>query len=224
LIELAQVRRGHLHRTHRSRLFRQLQGRHGYATAALLPHALQDGFHVETGLGPALLDGTLDLLLDMVLQQLQNADVMLGPVAGPMLPFQCLAEFAKHGGQLPTTEDLGVVQSCRPAVQPVQIMLGIKDLLVPTVATRMRCQYLATQHDVDPLHIGLDRHRLEGGRARHAVAVGFVANHLVLVDFGRRADTRIEGPLGQGQRLVTLACETLADALGLAGLDAFAVT
>ena len=122
---------------------------------------------------------------------------MLGPVAASMLPFQCLAQFVEHGRQLPTAENVGVVQSCRPPVQPVQIMHGIKDLLVPAVATRMRRQHFATQHDVDPLHIGLDCHRLEGGGAWHAVAVGLVANHLVLVDLGRGVDTRIEGLFGQ---------------------------
>jgi hypothetical protein len=197
LIELAQVRRWHLQRTHCSRLLRQIQGRHCYAATALLPHALQDGLHIETGLGPALLDGTQDLLLGMGLQQLDDADVMLGPVTGPMLPFQGLAQFVEHGRQLPTAENIGVVQSCRPAVQPVQIMHGIKNLFVPAVATRMRRQHFATQHDVDPLHIGLDRHCLEGGGAWHAVAVGLVANHLVLVDFGRGVDTRIESLLRQ---------------------------
>ena len=64
----------------------------------LPPHTLQDGFSVEARLGPALFDGPLHLLRSMLLQQLQDADVMFGPVARPMLPFQRFTQFAGHGG------------------------------------------------------------------------------------------------------------------------------
>jgi hypothetical protein len=132
----------------------------------------------------------------MLAQQLQDADVMLGSVAGPVLPLQGFAELAKHGGQLPAAEDVGVVQRRRPTVQPVEIVLRIEDLLVPAVRARVRRDHLATQHHVDALDVSLDRHRLEGGSARHAVAVGLVADHLVLIDLGRLGDTGIEGQRG----------------------------
>jgi hypothetical protein len=75
----------------------------------LPPHTLQDGFDVEARLGPALYDGPLHLLWSMLLQQLQDTDVMFGPVARPMLPLQRLTQFAVYGGQLPAAENIGVV-------------------------------------------------------------------------------------------------------------------
>jgi hypothetical protein len=99
LVELAHVRRRHLHGTHRSRLTRQIQGcRWRSAAGGLPPHALQDRLDVEARLGPALLDGPLHVLLGMLPQQLQDADVVLGSVAGPVLPLQGLAQLAEHGG------------------------------------------------------------------------------------------------------------------------------
>jgi hypothetical protein len=225
LIEPTHVRRRHLHGTHRDRLTRQLQGRcRGRTGGRLPPHTHQDRLDVEARLGLALLDGPLHLLLGVLLQQLHHADVMLGPVARSMLPLQSFTQLVEHGRQLPAAKNVGMVHGRRPTVQPLQIVLRIEHLLVPAVTARVRRDHLPAQHDLDPLHVGLDRHGLEGSLPGHAVAVGLVADRLVLIDLGRRADTGIEGSFRQGQRLGTLPCEALADALALACLDALSVT
>jgi hypothetical protein len=225
LIELRQVRRRYLHGTHRGRLLRQIQRpQRPHAIRGLPPRTLQDGFNVEARFDPALFDGPLHLLRSMLLQQLQDADVMFGPVACPMLPLQRLAQFAEHGGQLPAAENIGVIQSRWAALQAIEIVLRIEDLLVPAVAARVRGDELPAQHNVNPLDVNLDRHSLKGGRTRHAVAIGFIADHLILVDLGRLKDIGIKRLFRQGQGLVHLAREALANALALAGLDAVAVT
>jgi hypothetical protein len=193
LIELRQVWWRHLHGTHRGWLVRQIQRpNRPSAIRGLPPHKLQDCFDVEARFGPALFDGPLHLLRSMLLQQLQDADVMFGPVARPMLPLQRLTQFAEHGGQLPAAENMGVVQSRRAALQAVEIVLRIEDLLVPAVAAWVRGDDLTAQHNVNPLDVHLDRHRLKSGRTRHAVTIGLVADHLILVDLGRLKDAGIK--------------------------------
>ncbi|HEV3164000.1 MAG TPA: hypothetical protein VGZ22_08195 [Isosphaeraceae bacterium] len=77
---------------------RQVQRRGDPRTArALPPHALEQRFDVKARLGPALLDGALDLLHGMLAQKLQDADVVLGPVARSVLPLQGRAQRAEHG-------------------------------------------------------------------------------------------------------------------------------
>jgi hypothetical protein len=93
---------------------------------------------------------------------------------------------------LPAAEDVGVIQRCRLAVERLQVVLRIEALLVLAIRARVLGQHLAVGHDLDVVHVALDRHRLEGGRARHAVAVAVEANGLVLVHLGRLADARIE--------------------------------
>jgi hypothetical protein len=128
----------------------------------------------------------------MVLQQVQNADVVLAPPVGPVLPFQRRPQFAEDGRQLPAPEDVGVVQRRRPALQGAEVMLRVEDLLVLAVAARVRGNDLTAQHDGDAVDVALDRHRPEGRCARHTVAVVVEAGHLVLVDLGRLADAGVE--------------------------------
>jgi len=71
-------------------------------------------------------------------------------------------------------------------------VLRIEALLVLAIRARMPGDHLAGSHDLDVVHVALDRHRLEGGRARRAVAVAVEAHGLVLVHLGRLADARIE--------------------------------
>jgi hypothetical protein len=130
-------------------------------------------------------------------QELQHADVVLAAAVGPVLTLQCCPQFAERRRQLPAPEDVGVIQRCRPALQRAEVVLRVEDLLVLAVAARVRRNHLTAEHDVDALHVALDRHRLEGGRARHAVAVVVEAGHLVLVHLGRLADARVEGALGK---------------------------
>lgn len=90
-------------------------------------------------------------------------------------------------------KNIGVVQCRRPALQRVQVMSWVEDLLMVAVATRLRGDYLTTQQDVHTFDVGFDRYRPEGGVAWHAVAVAVVADHLVLVGLGRLRHAGIEG-------------------------------
>lgn len=128
----------------------------------------------------------------MLLQQLQNADVLLGPAAGALVLFQGLPQFVEHGWQMPAAKDARVIQRGRPALETIQIVFRNQDLLVPAVRARVRSDHLALQHDVDAVQVSLDRHRLKSGEARHAVAVGVVAHHLVLIDLRRLVQAGIE--------------------------------
>ena len=122
---------------------------------------------------------------------------MLAAVTRPVLPLQGFAQFVKHGGQLPAAKDVGMVQSRGPTVQAVQIVCWIEDLLMPAIAARVRGDHLAAQHHLDALDVGFDRHGLEGRRAGHAVAIGLVADHLVLIDLGRLEETGSNGCAGR---------------------------
>jgi hypothetical protein len=117
---------------------------------------------------------------------------MLAAVARSVLPLQGLAQFVEHRRQLPAAKDVGMVQGRRPTIQPVEIVRRIEDLLVTAVGTRLRGDHVVPQHHVDALDAGLDRHGLEGGLTGHAVAVGLVTDHLVLIDLGRVENTGIE--------------------------------
>lgn len=145
----------------------------------------------------ALLDRALHLLLGVLWQQLQNTDVMLAAVARSVLPLQGLPQFVEDRRQLPAAKDVGMVQGRRPTIQPVEIVRRIEDLLVTAVGARVRGDHLVTQHHVDPLDVGPDRHGLEGSLTGHAVAVGLVTDHLVLIDLGGVENTGIESVLRQ---------------------------
>lgn len=84
----------------------------------------------------------------------------------------------------------------------------------------MAGDHLTPQHHLDALHVSFDGHLLESGKARDAVAVGVEAHHLVLIDLGRPVQARIKGVAWQGQGLVRLTREALADTLRLACLGA----
>jgi len=115
---------------------------------------------------------------------------------GPVLALQRRPQFAEDRRQLPAPEDVGVVQCRRPALQGAEVMLRVEDLLVPAVAAWVHGNYLAAEHDLHAVDVALDRHRLEGGRARHAVAIVVEADQLVLIDLGRLADAGVEGRVG----------------------------
>jgi hypothetical protein len=206
-------------------LIRQIQRRRRrHAAGTPLPHALQNRLHVKAGFGSALLDCPLHPFASVLLQQLQNANVMLASVARSVLPLKGSPQLVKHGGQFPAAKDVGMNQRRRPTIQPVQIVLGIEDLLMATVRAWMRRDHLVTQHHVEVLDVHLDGHGLEGGLTGDAVAVGVIADHLVFIDLGRLENTGIEGSSREGQCLVTLHGKALADALCLAGLDTLPIT
>lgn len=82
-------------------------------------------------------------------------------------------------------KDIGVVHYRRSALQRVQVMPRVEYLLVLAVATRMRGDYLSALQNVHSFDVGFDRYRPEGDVAWYAVAIGVVADHLVLVGLGR---------------------------------------
>lgn len=90
-------------------------------------------------------------------------------------------------------ENVGVVQRRRPALQRVQVMPRVENLLMLAVAAWVRGDHLAVLHDVHTRDVGFDRYRLEGGAARYAVAVGVVADHLVLIGLGQLHHAGVEG-------------------------------
>jgi hypothetical protein len=182
-------------------------------------HPQQHRFDVVPRRTPAGLDGSLHFVDGMLLQQLQDAGIVLDAAAGPVLFFQRRAQFAENGRQVPAPEDVGMVQRRRPPLQRLQVMLRIEDLLVFPVRPRVRSDHLAAQHQIDPVDVRLDRHRLEGRRPRHAVAVVVETDCLVLVSSRRLQDAGIEARFDQGQGCGRIAGEPLADRLGLAGLD-----
>jgi hypothetical protein len=194
LVELGEVRRRHLHGTQHGRLLVQRQRRGDrLLVVGVTPDTLQDPLDIKACLGLALGNDAFDDLQRLLLQQLQDAHVLLRTAPGSVLPLQRLTQFGEHGGQVPAPKDVGVIQRRRPPVQVVQVMLGHQELLVPPIGARMGSDHLTPQYHVDTVHVGLDGHLLEGGRAGHTVAVGSEAHHLVLVHQRRLEQARIEG-------------------------------
>jgi hypothetical protein len=182
-----------LHGTHDRRLLLGAQRRRHRATVLRAPaDAVQDHLHVETGFATALFDNPLHRRDRVRAQQLQHTDVLLGAALRPVLPFQRLPQFVEHRGQMPAAKDVGVVQGRRPAPETLEIVLRSQDLLVPTVATRVHGDHLTPQHHLDTIDIDLDGHLLKGSGARHAIAVGVEAHHLVFVHLRRLIQAGIE--------------------------------
>jgi hypothetical protein len=196
LVELLHARQRHLYVTHRRRTIRQIQGRcrrHRLRPA----DTQQQSFHVEAGHRAVSLDGTLYLIEAMVGQQVQDADIMLDTTPGTVLAFQVAAQLVEDRRQLPVPKDVGMVHGGRPALQRVQVMTRVEDLLMLAIATRLRGDHLAALHDVQPFDVGFDRYRPEGGVAWHTVAVAVIADHLILVGLGRLHHAGIEGIIRQ---------------------------
>jgi hypothetical protein len=72
-------------------------------------------------------------------------------------------------------------------------MPRVQHLLVLAIATRVRGDYLSALPEAHSIDVGFDRYGPEGGTTRHAVAIGVVADHLVLIGLGRLRHTGIEG-------------------------------
>lgn len=196
MVELLQVRRRHAHVAHHCGLLQWSQRRRR-VVALPAADAGQNRFHIEAGAAPALLDGPLHGGERMLVEQVQDTHVVLDAAARTVLPLQGNTQFVENGRQLPATEDLGMVQRRRPTPQRVQVVPRLDDLLVAPIRARVAGDDLALTNHVEALDVDLDGHGLEGGAARHAVAVGVEADHLVLVHLGRLHEARIEGIRGQ---------------------------
>jgi hypothetical protein len=144
----------------------------------------QNRLDVEAARTPAAFHGLVHRLQGVLIEQGQNADVVAHAATRSVLAFQRHAQLLEHRRQVPAAKDLGVVQGRRPAPQRLQVMTRIEHLLVPPVRARVRGQDLVAEHHVDALDIGLERHRLESGGARHAVAIGVEPHHLVFIHLG----------------------------------------
>ena len=192
MVELPHIRQRHLYVTHRRRTIRQIQ-RRVRCRRWLAADTQQQRFHVEARRRAAGLDDTLHLVEGMVVQQVQDADIVLDAMPGAMLTLQITTQLVEHGRQLPVPKNVGMVQGGRPALQRVQVMSRVEDLLMLAVTTRVCGDHLALLHDVKAFDVGFDRYGLEGGATRHAVAIGVVADHLVLVGLGRLQHARVEG-------------------------------
>ncbi len=194
MIELLQIRQRHVQTTHRLRLFGQVQRRRHYdRTRRPVPHALENALDVVAGFGPALFDGPLHHFDRVLPQQLHDARVVFDAAAWPVPLLQVGTQLGKERRQLPAPEDVGVIERRRLALQCFQVMLRIQALLVPAIRPRIPGEHLAGGHDLDVIHVALDRDCLKRGRARRAVAVGIEAHGLVLVHLGRLEDARVEG-------------------------------
>jgi hypothetical protein len=85
----------------------------------------------------------------MLRQQLQHADELPHACAGTVPPFQTLAEFPKHGRQLPVTIHVRMIQSRRPTLQGGQIMQRIKHIIARVVTSSMDGHDAFIKHDFD---------------------------------------------------------------------------
>lgn len=196
MVGLAQVRRRHQDAAHHRGLLGTIQRwRRGLGRAAA--HAQQDRFDVVARRATARLDHALHLVDGVLLQQLQDANVVLDAAAGAVLLLQGFAQVAEDGRQLPAAKDVGVIERRRPALQGAEVVLRIEDLLVLAVGARMRGDHLAAEHHCDAVDGRLDGDGLERSRARHAVAVVVETHHLVLVGLGGLNETRMEALLGE---------------------------
>lgn len=196
MVELLQVRRRHAHVAHHCGLLQWGQRRRR-VLALTAADACQNRFHIKAGGAAALLDGPLHGAEWMLVEQVQDTHVVLDAAARAVLPLQGGAQLLEDGRQLPAAKDLGMVQRRRPTPQRVQVVPRLDDLFVAPIRARVAGDDLALTNHVEALDVDLDGHGLEGGAARHAVAVGVEADHLVLVHLGRLHEARIEGIRGQ---------------------------
>ncbi len=92
MVELGQVRRGNLYGTHDGRLLlpRQWCGRRTIV-GGTVADTLQDPLDIKACLGLILRDDPLDDIERMLLQQLQDANVVLGSASWSVLPLQSLS-------------------------------------------------------------------------------------------------------------------------------------
>jgi hypothetical protein len=108
LIELLQVRWRHAHVAYHLGLLRLGQRRRRFVPLGAA-HTQEDCFHVETGRTPAALDGRLHRIERLLVEQVQDADVVVHAAARAVLPLQGRAQLVEHGGQMPAAKDVGVV-------------------------------------------------------------------------------------------------------------------
>lgn len=125
-------------------------------------------------------------------QQLQHTHVLTHPGTAAVTFLQPFAEFVEHGRQLPVAVHVRVVQCGRPTLQCDQIVPWIEHLIARGITPLMSGDDCVLMHNLDVIHIALDRHRLERAGTRHAVTHIVEPRELILVDFRFLTHTGIE--------------------------------
>lgn len=175
-----------------------------------------DVIGVHGGLLTALDNGLLDHLHGIFGQQLQDPNVLPRSACEPLALLEVGSQLVEAGGQFPLGKHKGMIQSCRPATENCQIMLWLHDPFAAGVAALVTGNHSRARHDLDPIDIRLDRHRIESPATRNTVAVRIESHRLILVHFRRLRDERIEGPRRQSQGRLLVLLKELSDGLCLA--------
>jgi hypothetical protein len=172
---------------------------------------------VHGRLAAALGDGLLDQLHRVLGQQSQDPHVLPGS-GGQSLPLlEVGPQLIEACRQRPLGKYEGMIQSRGPAAEDRQVMLRLHDPFPAGVAAWVTGDHPCLRDYLDPIHVRLDRHCLEGPTTRNTVAVGVEPHGLVLVHLGRLGDKRIEGPWRQGQGGLLVLLEQLPNRLGPPG-------
>ncbi len=158
-------------------------------------------------------DGLLNHLYRVFGQQLQDPHVLSRAGGQPLPRLEVGPQRVKAGRQFPLGKHEGMIQGRRSATQNRQIMRRLHDPFPAGVAAFVAGQDAGAGHYLDPIHVRLDGHRLEGPAPRNTVAVRVEPHRLVLVHLGRLGHKRIEGPWRQGQRCLPILLEQLPDRL-----------
>ena len=164
-------------------------------------------------------DGLLNHFHRVFSQQLQDPHV-LSRASGQSLPrLQVGPQGVEAGRQFPVGKHEGMIQGRRPATEDRQIMLRLHDPFSAGVTAFMAGDDAGAADHLDPIHVRLEGHRLEGPAARHTVAVRIEPHRLVLIDLRDLRDKGVEGTGRQGQGPVLVLLEQLPDRLRFAGHD-----
>ena len=172
-----------------------------------------DVIGIARGLFAALDDGLLDHLQRVFRQQLQDSNILPGSGFRALTVLELGPQLIEAGRQRPSGKHKGMVQGRRTRTQDCQVMLGLHDPLPSRVAAIVTGNHPQAIDHLDPIHICLDGHRLEGPATRYTVAVRIEPYRLVLIDLRDLRDERVEGTGWQGQRRVFILLEQLPDRL-----------
>lgn len=161
-------------------------------------------------------DGLLNHLHRVFSQELQDPHVLPCAAREPFPCFEVGPQLLEAGGQLPAVEHKGMIQRRRPATEDRQVVLGLDDPFAAGVTAWVTGDHAGVGCHFDPIHVRLDRHRLEGPPPRHAVTVRVEPHRLILVHLRRVRHERIEGTRRQGQGRLLVLFEQFPDRLSLA--------
>jgi hypothetical protein len=172
---------------------------------------------VDGRLAAALEDGLLDHLQRVFGQQLQDPHVLPGSGGQPLPLLEVGPQLIEARRQRPLGKHEGMIQGGGPATEDGQVVLRLHDPFPAGVAAWVTGNYPCLRGHLNPIHVRLDRHRLEDPATWNAVAVGVEPHRLILVHLGRLGDKWIERPRRQGQSGLLVLLEQLPDRLGPAG-------